>query len=174
MTYIKSSLFSEHLMHVNCAQWHANMCATSGLLSQKEIMQWLRNNLMCLLAQLHHTTVRFSALFANSLPKTVSDSCRNIASIPTYSLTIMFDIKGHMPRITLFYLCPFIFFFNGRYSCDYILELWNWPGENISSFNSDSLRLVKECNQRMHCQNRKFPRNNRKLFLYSRYLQLIV
>lgn len=94
----------------------------------------LRNKLISHLAQLHHTTVRFSALFANALPKTISDFCRNIASVPTYSLIIMFDIKGQIPDITLFLLCSFICFFNGRYSQDYALELWNWQGENTPSF----------------------------------------
>lgn len=94
----------------------------------------LRKKMISHLAPLHHTTVRFSALFANPLPKTISDFCRNIASIPTYSFIIMFDIKGQIPDITLFLLFSFICFFNGRYSRDYALELWNWPGENTPSF----------------------------------------
>lgn len=112
---------------------------------------------MSLLAQLHHTTVRFSSLFAKPLPKTVSDSCRNLASIPTYSLIIMFDIKGQIPGFTLFLLCSFICFFNGRYSRDYALELWNWPVENIPSCMTCKVRTEN------------FLRNNRKLFILGSY-----
>lgn len=100
---------------------------------------------MSRLAQLHHTTVRFSAWFANPLSKTVSDSCRNIACIPTYSLIIMFDIKCQMPGITLCYLCPFIYFFNGRCSLDYNWNCGIGQGKIYHPFNSDSLRVVKEC-----------------------------
>lgn len=78
------------------------------------------NKLMCLLAQLHHPAVRLSVLFANSLPKSISDSCRNIASLSKWSLIKIFDIKGRILDLTLLLLCSFICLFNGRYSQEYM------------------------------------------------------
>lgn len=79
----------------------------------------LSNKLMGLLAQLPHPSVRLSPLFANPLPKSISDSCRNIAPLSKWSLTKMFDINGQVLDLTLLLLCSFICFFSGRYSQDY-------------------------------------------------------
>lgn len=59
----------------------------------------LSNKLMGLLAHLHHLTTRCSAFFTNPLPKSISDSCRNIASLSKWSLVKMLDIKGQIPRL---------------------------------------------------------------------------
>lgn len=72
------------------------------------------NKLMGLLAHLHHPIVRLSALFINPLPKSISDSCRNIALLSKWSLTKMFDIKDQILDHTLLLLCSFVCFFNGR------------------------------------------------------------
>jgi len=125
-------------------------------LSSLHLAKALSNKLMGLIGQLHHPAVRLSALFANPLPKSISDSCRNIASLSKWSLIKMFDIKGQILNLSLLLLCLFVCFFSGRYTQEYRYRtgwgrIYHYPN------NRGSLALVEGCGQHIHCQDRKFP-----------------